>query len=133
MKVLFICEGNIMRSQMAEAYYNALTRTHDASSAGAAGIPGKLVDPRVFEAMKQDGIDMTGMSSTQVTEEMVAAADHIVWFPTPLMPDYVKDSANAEFWDISDPWYMENGAEYIPTARDDIKQHVQKLIAQQTV
>ena len=130
MKILFICEGNIMRSQMAEAYYSALTGTQDASSAGARAIPiGRAVEPRVFAAMKQDGIDMSGRVSVQLTKEMADEADHIVWFPTPTMPDYVKHSDKAEFWDISDPWYMENGSDYIPTARDDIKQRVQKLIA----
>lgn len=118
-----------MRSQMAEAYYNALTATHDASSAGAQAIPlGRSVEPRVFAAMKEDSIDTTGMTNTQLTQEMANAADKIVWFPTPFMPDYIKNSEKAEFWDIADPWYMADGDAYIRPARDDIKQRVQKLI-----
>ena len=34
MKVLFICKGNWYRSQIAEAIYNQLTHSHDASSVG---------------------------------------------------------------------------------------------------
>ena len=47
MKILFVCEGNMMRSQMAEAFYNELTGTRDAISAGTAAeekpIPSKVL------------------------------------------------------------------------------------------
>ena len=36
MKVLFVCEGNIMRSQMAEAFYRALGGSGEVISAGSA-------------------------------------------------------------------------------------------------
>ena len=34
MKVLFVCRGNVGRSQMAEAYYNFFTKSNMATSAG---------------------------------------------------------------------------------------------------
>lgn len=34
MKILFVCRGNVARSQMTEKIYNTLTRSHDAQSAG---------------------------------------------------------------------------------------------------
>lgn len=34
MKILFVCRGNNCRSQIAEAVYNRLTGSNDASSAG---------------------------------------------------------------------------------------------------
>jgi protein-tyrosine-phosphatase len=33
-KILFICYGNVARSQMAEAFYNKFTNSNDAKSAG---------------------------------------------------------------------------------------------------
>ncbi len=56
-KVLFVCIHNSARSQMAEAYLNALgSGRFEAKSAGIE--PGKL-NPVVVEAMRQDGIDIS--------------------------------------------------------------------------
>jgi protein-tyrosine-phosphatase len=35
MKVLFICKGNVGRSQMAEAFYNKLSKNEEVFSTGA--------------------------------------------------------------------------------------------------
>ena len=54
MKVLFICEGNMMRSQMAEAFYNSMTKSNDASSAGATAETKDHISKRTIEAMTSD-------------------------------------------------------------------------------
>lgn len=129
MKVLFVCEGNIMRSQMGEAFYNHMTGTHDATSAGAGTWEGRDVHAGVAREMKQKGIDMSGMTSTVLTREMFDEADKVIWFPTSYMPDYVRDSPKAELWDVSDPWYMpDDGTNYVERARDRIEVNVKKLI-----
>lgn len=59
-----MCIHNSARSQMAEAYLNILGEgKFEAESAGIE--PGKL-NPVVVEAMKQDGIDISGNSTNSV-------------------------------------------------------------------
>lgn len=130
MKVLFVCQGNIMRSPMAEVWYNELTGTRDATSAGAAP-GGDYTDPRVVAVMNEAGIDTSHIASTQLTPELIDAADKVILFPTPLMPDYALRSPKAELWDIADPWYQGGGPELLRRVRDDIKQRVEQLIARQ--
>ncbi len=130
MKILFICEGIWMRSPTAEAYYNLLTNTHDATSAGAAvGKPNSGVAPRMKMVLDEDAVDTTELHSKQLTREMFEAADRVVYFPTDFMPDYVKESPKAEFWDVIDPHYHhEGGIDLVRQVRDDIKQRVKKLV-----
>ncbi len=60
-KVLFICVHNSARSQMAEAYLKKFGG--DKFEVKSAGLePGKL-NPVVVEAMRQDGIDISGNST----------------------------------------------------------------------
>ncbi|PID32734.1 hypothetical protein CR956_00880 [Candidatus Saccharibacteria bacterium] len=129
MKVLFICEGNIMRSQMGEVFYNHRTKTKDAFSAGAMTSDGRPVHSGVIEAMKAEGIDMTEMTSTVLTRDMFDSADKVIAFPTPYMPDWVLNDPKTEHWDVSDPYYMpDDGTNYVERARDRIKQRVEDLI-----
>lgn len=118
-----------MRSQMGEAFYNTLTGTHDATSAGAETWEGRDVMSSVADEMAQKGIDMTGMRSTVLTRKMFDAADKVIWFPTPYMPSYVRESTKAKLWDVSDPWYMpDDGTNYVRRARDRIEKYVHELI-----
>jgi protein-tyrosine-phosphatase len=129
MNILFICEGNIMRSQMAEAFYNALARTNDAKSAGAAAENGDPVHAVVQAAMRNKGIDMAHMTSTRLTQKMFEDADKVIAFPTPFMPRWVLDDPKTEYWDVSDPFYMaDDGTNHIAAGRDDIEARVKNLI-----
>jgi len=57
-KVLFICEHNSARSQMAEAY---LQKFGDGEfEAESAGFDPKTVNPLVIDVMREEGVDLSG-------------------------------------------------------------------------
>ena len=61
--VLFVCVHNAGRSQMAEAFFNALAAERDlavrAASAGTA--PGERINPTAVEVMGEIGIPLDGV------------------------------------------------------------------------
>lgn len=129
MNVLFVCEGNKMRSQMAEAFYNQLTGTQNASSAGAIADDGTQISQRCIDVMNEVGIDMTDRRSTLLTQELVTRADKLMLFPTDYMPDFAKDADNVEVWDVADPHYnKDKGMDFVRQVRDDIRKHIEALI-----
>jgi len=65
-KVLFVCIHNSARSQMAEELLRKLAG--DRFEVDSAGLePGRL-NPIVIEALKEDGIDITGKSTKAVID-----------------------------------------------------------------
>lgn len=57
--VLFVCEGNIFRSQMAEAFFNA--SAPDGWRADSAGTrPGRYLHPTAIALMNEVGLDISG-------------------------------------------------------------------------
>lgn len=65
-KVLFLCTGNSVRSQMAEGFARHYhSRTMDAYSAGVAPT---IVHPYTLAVMKEAGVDMEGHRSKHVRE-----------------------------------------------------------------
>lgn len=129
MKVLFICEGNKMRSQMAEAFYNHQTVTNDAFGAGAIGDEGSEISKRCIEVMNEVGIDMSEQRSSALTEPMIKQADKVILFPTDFMPDYATNSPKSELWDVADPHYNnDKGMDFVRRVRDDIRERVNTLI-----
>ncbi len=128
MKVLFVCEGNKMRSPMAEVFYNTYTNSHDAMSAGADLYPMGKAFPDVVAAMKEKNI-VLDHDSQLVTEKMVDDADMIIAFPTSMMPDFVLSNPKTRVWDINDPYYQSGSREeLIRHARDAIEPRVKELI-----
>ena len=118
-----------MRSQMAEVFYNHLTKTHDATSAGAYPELGGEVSKRAIQAMSELDISLDGHHGKVLSQEMIEKADKVILFPTSFMPDYALSSEKAELWDVIDPHYHhEQGMELVRAVRDDIGNRVKKMI-----
>ena len=130
MKILFICAGNVARSQIAEAYYNSFTKSNNASSAGILDFtPSKYKHPtkEVIQAMKEDEIDVSQKIVKFITKEMVDNADRIfVMCPKERCFKFLLDSNKIIFWDIDDP--DGTSIENHRRVRDEIKEKVRQLI-----
>lgn len=126
MKVLFICVGNVARSQEAAAFYNQMTRSHDARSAGTHAVNGKPIDPLVVAVMAEAGINMDSAARKSVTSQMVQEADVVVSF-VPKVDIEWFEIADAEFWDVGDPRWT--SLEEHRVTRDLIKGLVEGFIA----
>lgn len=137
MKVLFVCRANVIRSQMAAAFYNQLTSSNDADSAGTmVDEPGETLGHRaqdrpasrlVIETMHQAGLDLSAAVRTQLTPQMINQYDMVICMADPqYSPDWLLEASNYHFWQVEDP--MAIGLETTTKARDIIKQKVQTLI-----
>jgi protein-tyrosine phosphatase len=78
--VLFVCNGNILRSPMAaELLRKRLADSHVTSiavhSAGIAAAPGRRADPRALEASLRFGVSLENHRTQPVTAELISAAD----------------------------------------------------------
>lgn len=83
MKILFVCTGNCSRSPMAEAYFSHLCKQNklDEVKCHSAGIKVKeesLPPEEAKEVMASLGLSLENHKPRQLTEEIVAASDHII-------------------------------------------------------
>ncbi len=108
MKVLFVCKWNAGRSQMAEAFYNKYSKINVAISAGThaekyKGLKLSGFALPVIKCMKEVGFDLADKSPTQLTPQLVDAADYIYAMVDRMdVPDYLLNSNKVIFWDIDD-------------------------------
>lgn len=123
---------------MAAAFYNQITRTNDADSAGTEVLPpGKTLGERaeavgaadkLLEAMDEVGIDMRPKVRTQLTEEMMKNYDVVInMADVEKMPEFLENYPNAVRWEIEDP--RDKNADGLRRTRDEIRAKVQGLIA----
>ncbi len=138
MKILFVCKGNVGRSQMAEALFRQeFGDAHEVSSAGTKlGGPEQPIRElmpavkEVFDVMKEIGLDISDASRTQLTERMVTSADKVIVIledEEPL-PSYLSDSPKLIRWNVPDP----KGQDLVFTrnVRDDIKNRIEKILTE---
>lgn len=112
MKILFVCKGNVGRSQMAEALYKIYGKgDHKVSSAGI-----KLSGPEqplkelplgfnVTDVIKEEGLDITEFVRKQLTPEMVKDADKVVLLleEGDMLPDFLQNNPKIVRWSVPDP------------------------------
>jgi len=143
MKILFVCEGNVNRSQMAGTMFKSFLPRADVRTAGTiADNAGKLVSEvtdKGIIAMREIGFEMESNTITKLTPEMAEDADEIILMEPivggPLgsvtapvdgpVPEYLKNSKKLQTWHVPDPGY---GQITTAEARDMILKNIKRLV-----
>jgi len=128
MKILFICDGNVARSQEAELFVNELSNGgHQATSAGVNPKIGKPIDPNVVEVMKEIGYSMNTSVRKGIDEAVVDKVNMIVSFkPEEELPEFVRRKDNLSYWNVADP--ARQSIEFHRKVRDLVKAKVESLL-----
>jgi arsenate reductase len=121
--VLFVCNHNAGRSQMAQAFFERHAPPDlRAESAGSA--PAAQVWPSVVEAMHDVGIEIAGRRPRKLTVEMQLHADWAVTLncrdTCPYVPGVVED------WEVDDP--AGKSIDETRAIRDDVERRVRALV-----
>lgn len=130
MRILFICDGNVARSQEAELFVNTLSKgRHHAISAGVNPKIGKPIDPNVVEVMKEMGYDMSASFRKEINEAVAGEADMIVSFKSAEeLPEFVRSKNNVRYWKVADP--ARQPIEFHRKVRDLVRSKVEALLAE---
>jgi arsenate reductase (thioredoxin) len=123
--VLFVCNHNAGRSQMAQALFERDAPADlKAESAGTA--PTREVWPPVVEAMSEIGLDLTRRRPKRLTLEMQLHADWAITMGCGEACPYV--ATTVEPWDIPDP--AGRPLAEVRAIRDGIEAHVGELLSE---
>ena len=137
MKVLFVCNANMGRSQVAEALFNQLYDEPPRSAGTVADAIVERTNPasrRIKDGgssaityMSEQGVDVSEKTRDQLTSEMVQHADKIiVMADDDTWPDYLRNSDKVVVWTIQDTRGM--GPDSARPLYDEIKRRVQELV-----
>jgi arsenate reductase (thioredoxin) len=120
--VLFVCNHNAGRSQMAQAFFERHA-PEDMRAESAGSQPASAIWPAVIEAMDEVGIDLSGRRPRKLLREMQLHADWAVTMgcgdACPYVPTTVED------WDVPDPAGL--SLEEVRPIRDAIEARVREL------
>ncbi len=123
--VLFACVHNAGRSQIAAAFFNALVDPRKARALSAGTHPADHVHPEVVAVMKEEGIDLSGATTTRLTPEVAQQANTLVTMgcgdDCPYVPGAKRDD-----WPLDDP--KGRSVEDVRGIRDEIRSRVEALI-----
>lgn len=75
-KILVLCTGNSCRSQIAEGYLRHFAG--DNAEVYSAGVEMHGVNPRAVAIMQEDGIDISGHTSNNITEYLGFDFDYVI-------------------------------------------------------
>jgi len=129
MKVLYVCVHNAGRSQMAEAFTNAIAEKMGLPvtgiSAGTEG--GKTLNLVAVEVMNEVGVSLEGQAPKLITQEMVDSSDRII-----SMGCGVDASACPARFLLTEDWELDDPAgkplDKVREIRDQIRAHVEALL-----
>lgn len=125
MFVLFACVHNAGRSQMAAAYFNAMTSAAVARGISAGTQPGERVHPEVVTVMNEVHIDLSQVKPQRLTSELAASANLLVTMgcgeTCPVVPGLRRID-----WSLPDP--KGQSLQRVREIRDVIRDHVMQLV-----
>jgi arsenate reductase len=123
--VLFVCNHNAGRSQMAQAFFERYAPADIRAESAGSG-PAHEVWPPVVQAMAELGIDISDRKPKRLLREMQLHADWAVTMgcgdACPYVPTTVED------WDVPDP--AGRPLEEVRTIRDALEVRVRELVDQ---
>ena len=128
-KVLFVCYGNMIRSQIAEGF--ARDRGDAFLDVYSAGVNATgVVSDEAILAMEEKGIDITGQHSKGLDDVPVGKMDYVVSLTDTPAADMCPPSFTGKTidWDVADP--VGRSYEYFRATRDDIEARVRDLTQQ---
>jgi arsenate reductase len=117
--VLFVCNHNAGRSQMAQGFFERYGPT-DVRAESAGPSPATELWPTVIEAMPEVGIDLSERRPRKLLREMQLSADWAVTMGCGDACPYVPTTVEA--WDIADP--AGRRLEEVRVIRDEIERRV---------
>lgn len=120
--VLFVCNHNAGRSQMAQAFFERYG-PEDVRAESAGNQPAAEIWPTVLEAMREIGFDLSGRRPKKLTVEMQLHADWAITMGCGDSCPYVP--ATVEDWDIPDP--AGRSIADVRAIRDGIQARVREL------
>ncbi len=135
MNVLFVCNYNSARSQMAAAFFNHYAT--DGSQADSAGITPGMLSIKAVKVMAEKGIDIFGapVKSVEDAEKSAEPFSHLI-----IIGDESLRSASPFFatfeevsvWEMADPSTFEGSdeelEELLRSLRDDIEANVKNML-----
>jgi len=132
--VLYVCVHNAGRSQMAEAFTNALAQERGlpirALSAGT--VAGEKINPVAEEVMREAGVPLDGQTPKRLTQEMADGVDRVVTMGCGVDADACPARIH-----LSEDWGLDNPKgrpiESVRAIRDQIKARVEALLAEMSV
>lgn len=102
-RVLFLSEGNSVRSQMAEALLRHLGG--ERFEVHSAGLEPEPVDPRATAVMAEIGIDLSGQRSKHLNEYLDTQFDYVITLcdrSREYCPDFARDGETLH-WPLAVP------------------------------
>mgnify|MGYP001181660805 FL=1 len=137
MKVLFVCNANVGRSQVAEALFNRLSREPAISAGTVADAIVERTKPAsrrlkdggssAITYMNEEGVDISESLRDQLTPEMVQEADKVVVMADDdNWPNYLRNSDKVVVWTIEDTRGMDPDS--ARPLYDEIKRRIQDLV-----
>ncbi len=122
-KVLFLCIGNSIRSQMAEGF--ARKYGSDVIQAASAGFsPASIIQPFTKKVMEEKNISLEDHFPKDLEHVPMSGFEIIVNISGKKLP--TKMPMEVRDWTVEDP--MGKPEEYFVTCRDQIEQLVMRLI-----
>ena len=128
MKILFVCRGNIGRSQIAEEFFRKYSKHHVSSAGTKADKNGKKVKDiplakDTIQAAKENDISIAEKDIKQLTEKMVKDADKIiVMAEKETFPKFLLNNKKVIIWEVDDPKRKSKDETKV------IAKHIKKLV-----
>ena len=125
-RIMFVCQKNSRRSQMAEGL--ARTLGQDKVEVTSAGLEASFVDPLAVEVMKEVGIDIGQQTSKALNDfeaEDYNAVISLCGCGVNLPGEWVVRDI-FEDWQLDDP--QGKGVETFRRVRNELKDRVEKLL-----